>query len=91
MCMLSLRGSLSTAQFSKVIIRQRSAKTSTMKQLIIIQHRDGFPDQLIKPFNGVCSWIDGKAYSHCYCFINGFVSNRLPEQCSFSRSGLVDH
>lgn len=29
---------------SKVIIRQRAAETSTMKQLIIIQHGDGFPD-----------------------------------------------
>lgn len=90
--MLSLRREcLSVAWFSKVIIRQRSAETSTMKQLIIIQRIDGFPDQLITPLNGVCSQIDGKAYSHCYCFINGFVSHRLPEQCSFRRSGSVDH
>lgn len=39
----------------------------------------------------VCAWIDGKVYSHCYCFINGFGSHRLPEQCSFRSSGSVDH
>lgn len=66
------------------------SESSTMKQLIIIQHRDGFPEQLITPLNGVFR-IDGKVYSYCYCFINGFVSHHLPKQCSFRWSSSVDH